>query len=441
MIVLWQGISNCPLVVEYWICEGLKLTIRQKGGTMDLKGRLAENFSTLILLMLLATLFSCAASTKQIVDKPNLSEKPTDSVRIVIKRVGEGLSCDLPVTIKENGKEVGDVGCKGELVWDRNPGESIITADCLIGLFGSTKFGRTFKHETPNLSNGQVYNLRVWKPLGPIGPKISVEPNKYQVTGLSKSDCSSLKNKKIYFTINVSQAAKDYIETYDFKKKIVNKTHFDKPISDFVSTELTNHLTSNCNAIVVKNIDESDIDVKIDVEKYYSQVVKADKFGDDSFAGIKPDYNINFSAEIASVLIVNNTIGDQKWKYNHLVNLKQEESTDFHKTLIGRDSSAKSIKYILKYDADYLIATGAYSFTTKGFFLTNQLAHFDIYDINSMDNKLTIEYDLKGQGVGFAELDAYMKYYGSIFGNMELLLLDYIRTLSEKLSAVSYNIK
>lgn len=270
-----------------------------------------------------------------------------------------------------------------------------------------------------------------------------------KVFKINNIKCDALRGKKVFASFENDQIKNDAFEDINIMTGDLIKKIYDGDINKDFETAFDRIIENHCNAIVTKNPANSDLSIKVNIKKYYSQVLDYKKSGDKTMWGMA-DKKMSITMSTSTVLNIDTTANNHKYYYDHLINFKNE--CEMIKDFIAYYVIGANVKFyntqkfILNYDDLITIATGVVANTARmdAFIIpvTSQdiSGHLDIYDpqTSNIDQKIKItteDYDTIFTGrLNNSTKKEYIKLYGFQSGHLAILMYDYFKKTIERLN-------
>jgi hypothetical protein len=285
-----------------------------------------------------------------------------------------------------------------------------------------------------------------------IPTRFSVEqlsPTLDSIIGLDQINCDKLRNKKIKIIINSNLSEAVFLENIKgnipFRALEINKTEYSGSIARDLKNKLTTVLSQCCGSVITEN-EPVDIFIQPNVNKFYSQIVDAKREGDTQIMSPGEEKDFKLFTTTNSILKIDTNINNEVFMFEHLLTLKEEYDCKTNWTSSGEGAYLNDTLNSLTIKDNKMVLSRYIASNTTRVHGGRNREHFGkltIFDPmgNSKQELIFSNNDVNNPRVGILYLGkggeyivdkkmrGYRELYFSGYGNLKLLMYDYITEL------------
>jgi hypothetical protein len=290
-----------------------------------------------------------------------------------------------------------------------------------------------------------------------IPSRLSIEqlsPTLDNIVGLDQIHCDQLRNKRIKIIINSSLSESVFLENIKgnipFRTLEINKTEYSGSIGKDLKNKLATALSQCCESEIAEN-DPVDIVIRANVNKFYSQIVDAKREGDTQIMSPGEDKDFKLYTTTNSILRIDTNINNEPLMFEHLVTLKEEYGCKTNWTSTGEGAHLNDTLNSLAIKDNRMVLSRYIASNTTRVHGGRNREHFGkltIFDPmgNTKQELIFSNHDVNNPRVGILYLEkggeyivdkkmrGYRELYFSGYGNLKLLVYNYITELIDILN-------
>jgi hypothetical protein len=275
------------------------------------------------------------------------------------------------------------------------------------------------------------------------------------IAGIDQIKCDQLRDKRIKITITNKLSGSVFLENIKgnlpFRSLEINKTEYSGSIATDLRDKLAAVLGRYCGAVIVED-GPADIVLQANINKFYSQIVDAKREGDTRILSPKEEKDFKLYTTTNSILNIDTGINNEDLKFEHLLSLKEEYSCKSSWTKEGTHMN-DTLSSLTTWDDSVVLSRYMASNTTRVHVGLSRdhlgkLTVFDsmgktkeelVFNNNDVNNprvgKLYLEKG--GDYIIDTRMRAYRELYFSGYGNLKLLIYNYMGELINILNNIA----